>query len=746
MAPPEDEMTRLSRQAAVLVERERHAEALACLDVVLAGWDGDMEVHNTRGRALLGLGHIEAARASFALARDRDPGADAPVVNFCLVLEMLGRREAALAEFDAALARWPAHREIARRRALLLGRMGRRVEALAALQRLLAAWPDDLGILIDRGNAQLAVEHFAGALSSYDQALAMAPRNADAHYNRGIVLQALERHAEAVAAYDRALAITPDMTAALINRANSLRRLIRHAEAMADYRRVLELRPGNAMALGNLGKTLGEIGRRAEALDYLDQAIAADPAIPETRWMRVTTTIPAIRHADEDISASRTEFGAALAAYDRWAASVGDLPAVVNIGRPHPFFLPYQEANNRDLMARYGAHCARVMGRWMTEAGVVPARPRPVPEGALRVGIVSAHILTQSVWLAIVRGWLQYADPARVAYHVFYLGAARDPQTDLAERLSAGFAFGVRGLRDWVAAIQEADPDVLVYPEIGMDEMTVKLASMRLAPVQVAAWGHPETTGIPTVDAFVSADALEPPDAQAHYTEKLVRLPGLGCCYTPLPVPVEEPDLAALGLRADSPILLCPGVPFKYAPEYDHVYVDIARRVENCQLVFFRQDTNPLLSDAVFARLRAAFVAAGLEFDRHVRPIPWQTHARFYGLMRRADLFLDTIGFSGFNTAIQAMECGLPVVTVEGKFMRGRLASGILREMEMPELVAADPAEYVDIVETLMRDAGALQDARAKILRNREKLFGDVGAVRAFEAFLHDVVRRAAAR
>ena len=746
MAPLDEEIARLSRQAIALVERELHAEALACLDAVLAGWDGDMEVHNTRGRAQLGLGQIEAAGVSFALARERDPGADAPVINLCLVLEMQGRRDEALAEFDAALARWPGHREVARRRAILLGKRGRPMAALAALQGLLAAWPDDLGILVDRGNAQLAVEQFAGALSSYDQALAMAPRNADAHYNRGIALQALERHVEAVAAYEQALAIAPDMTAALINRANSLRRLIRHTEAMADYRRVLELRPGNAMALGNLGKTLGEIGRRAEALDYLDQAILADPAIPETRWMRVTATIPAIRHAGDNLPALRAEFGAALAGYDHWAASVGDLPAVVNVGRPHPFFLPYQAVNNRDLMAQYGAHCARVMGRWMAEAGVVPARARAVPEGALRVGIVSAHILTQSVWLAIVRGWLQYADPARVAYHVFYLGAARDPQTDLAERLSAGFAHGVRGLRDWVAAIQDADLDVLVYPEIGMDEMTVKLASMRLAPVQVASWGHPETTGLPTIDAFVSADVLEPTAAQEHYTEKLVRLPGLGCCYTPLPVPVQEPDLAALGLSADRPILLCPGVPFKYGPEYDPVYVDIARRVENCQLVFFRQDTNPLLSDAVFARLRAAFVTAGLDFDAHVRPIPWQTHARFYGLMRRADLFLDTIGFSGFNTAIQAMECGLPVVTVEGKFMRGRLASGILRAMEMPELVAADPAEYVDIVETLIRDADARQDVRAKILRHREKLFGDVGAVRAFEAFLHDAVRRAAVR
>ena len=70
--------------------------------------------------------------------------------------------------------------------------------------------------------------------------------------------------------------------------------------------------------------------------------------------------------------------------------------------------------------------------------------------------------------------------------------------------------------------------------------------------------------------------------------------------------------------------------------------------------------------------------------------IPTLDRARFFGLMQRAHLMLDTLGFSGFNTAIQAIECGLPVVSREGEFMRGRLGSGILRRMGMDALVADD--------------------------------------------------------
>ena len=99
-----------------------------------------------------------------------------------------------------------------------------------------------------------------------------------------------------------------------------------------------------------------------------------------------------------------------------------------------------------------------------------------------------------------------------------------------------------------------------------MAPMTTKLACLRLAPTQVAAWGHPETTGLPTIDYYLSADDFEPPDAQANYREKIVALPHLGCTYGRQNVSGVVPDLEMLDVAQDAPLLLCPGTPFKYAP------------------------------------------------------------------------------------------------------------------------------------------------------------------------------------
>jgi predicted O-linked N-acetylglucosamine transferase (SPINDLY family) len=135
-------------------------------------------------------------------------------------------------------------------------------------------------------------------------------------------------------------------------------------------------------------------------------------------------------------------------------------------------------------------------------------------------------------------------------------------------------------------------------------------------------------------------------------------------------------------------------------------------------------------------RLQAAFARAGIPADEHVAFLPRQSRAGFFGLMQMADLCLDTIGFSGFNTTMQAIECGLPVVGHEGRFMRGRFASGILRHMGLDELVATTDEQYVQLVGKLAGDVAYLQRARVRTAETASTLFGDPSPLRALEDFL----------
>jgi predicted O-linked N-acetylglucosamine transferase (SPINDLY family) len=274
-----------------------------------------------------------------------------------------------------------------------------------------------------------------------------------------------------------------------------------------------------------------------------------------------------------------------------------------------------------------------------------------------------------------------------------------------------------------------------------MDSVTQKLASLRLAPVQAVAWGHPETSGVPTIDYFLSSEDMEPPQAQAHYSERLVALPRLGCHVEPRAAAAEDPPLERWGIDPAVPLLLCPGVPFKYVPQFDWIFPEIAARLGPCRFVFFAYGAEGPWQ-RLRARLEHAFAERRVDFAGHVTFLPWQSSAAFQGWLERADVFLDTLGFSGFNTALQAVQRALPVVTRDGRFLRGRLASGPMKRLGLPELVAATEEDYIALAVRLVRDTAYRERLRQAMREQSGRLFSDLGAVRALEEFLDSAVRR----
>jgi len=104
---------------------------------------------------------------------------------------------------------------------------------------------------------------------------------------------------------------------------------------------------------------------------------------------------------------------------------------------------------------------------------------------------------------------------------------------------------------------------------------------------------------------------------------------------------------------------------------------------------------------------------------------------------------LDTLGFSGFNTTMQAVECGLPVLAYEGEFMRGRFASGIMRRMGLAELIAATDDEFIQKAIALAADPARLQRLRREIADRRSVLFHDLEPIRRLEQSFAEAIAQA---
>jgi protein O-GlcNAc transferase len=714
-------------------------DALGDADAAARAFEAALSIDERDPYANYNLGRLYCARGEGARAepylrtalasKPEFPEAQVVLAN---ALEARGDLAGAAAALETAVALRPGYAGALRNFGVLLGRLDRWTEAAQALRRAIDADPSDADAHYWLGNAWVRLGKPEAALEAYRQATGLRADFAQAWCNLGNVLADRGSREEAARCLGRAIELQPDYPDAHIGLGNVFAAADQLAEAAECFRRALALDPHIAQAQLNLGIVLADQGFQEEALERLRAAIALSPESPEPRWALAMAHVPGVRDANQALGDVRRQIAAAFDDLERWFDTHPGPVAYRAVGVSQPFWLAYQEENNRELLQGYGRLCARLLGDWQARCDLRPARDRT--PGPIRIGVVSRYFRTHSVWHAIMKGWFQQLDATRFSLAAFCLDAYEDEETRYARSRAARLEQGHIGLERWAEVIADAQPDVLVYPEIGMDSMTLKLASLRLAPIQAASWGHPETTGLPTIDYYLSADRLEPEEAQANYSERLVKLPSLGCYLQRGVLDAAAPDLAGWGIEPDMPLLVSPGTPFKYAPENDWVFPEIARRLKRCRILFFTHRTRSL-SDQLQARLRAAFERHGLEFQRYATFVPWQEKGPFYGLLRRAEVYLDTIGFSGFNTALMAIQSSLPVVALEGRFLRGRLATGILRHMAVDELVATSREQYVELAVRVAQDRAFRESVRHRLAARHHLLFEDRAPIHALEEF-----------
>jgi predicted O-linked N-acetylglucosamine transferase (SPINDLY family) len=728
-------------RGAAFHEAGRLDEAAAIYRQILAHSPENFDAAHLLGVVALQQGRFREAQQLIRVAVGINPHDAGALGNLGLSYLRDGQIESAFRWLTVALKLEPNSISALFNAAGALRDLRRSREAIPLLERAYAEDPSSYIVCRLLGECLMECGMARRAVEAFDAATYSEPESAEAWTSLAAALTAVGEHERAHACAVRAEGLKPVATSPPTDQHPHP-----HAAVAAP----------SVTVLADVAYILLINGLHDEAIEQLEDALRIDPLNLSHRWTIAIARLKPVYVDSSDLLAARAAFTDSLAEIADWYERTPGIAAPYrSVGMIQPFYISYQAFNNRDLLRQHGSLCAAWMATLPAEILGALHAPKPEPftqreSRKLRLGIVSTQIRSHSTWHAITKGWLENIDRTKFDVIVFQLNKDSDRETERARLAASCVEDRPNSVPDWIKAIRDAALDVLIYPSVAMDPLPLQLASLRLAPVQAAAWGHPETTGLPTIDLYLSGEAFEPAEATAHYTEKLVRLPNFGVYVEPLNPSSAEPDLSALGLPDDAPLLLCPGAPFKYSPVDDHVWVEIAKHLQKGvfrrrvggRLVFFRSHVRAL-DRMLETRLRAAFTAAGLEFDAHVSYIEHLDRPRFFGLLRRSALMLDTLAFSGFNLGVQAMECGLPLLAYEGEFMRGRLASAIMRRLGLSELVATTKQEFVSKAVDLALNAKRRSDLRAAIIARREILFRDVAPIRALERELTQAVARA---
>lgn len=665
------------------------------------------------------------ALAALQMAAERSPGDAAAQSKLGLAQANLGRLDDAAASFRRALTIAPASAEAHSNLGVILSKLGRLDDAVASYRRALALKPDSAETYFNQGNALNDLMRLDEAVASYRQALALKPHFAQAHNNLGKSLKALGRLDDAVASYRQALAISQNFSLAHSNLGNALKDLGQLHSAVASYRRALEIQPGYAEAHSNLGNALKDLGQLDGAVASYRRALEIQPDYAEA-YCNLGNALKDLGRLDD-----------AVASYRRALAIKPDFTEVrSNLLFTHNY-LPDQPA-----------------GTWLAEArdfgDLVARRARPYtgwrntaePDRCLRVGWVSGDFRHHPVghFVEGLLAALAAGAAGRLELFAYPNHFRSDAVTERIKACCQGWHSAL-GLSDQRLAerIHDDGVDILIDLSGHSENNRLPMFAWKPAPLQLTWLGYMGTTGVAAVD-YLLADAWAlPATEEAHFTEKIWRLPETFLCLTPpgIDVPAAAPPASANGFVTFGS--------FNNLSKVNDAVVALWARVLAAvpdSRLFLK--TNQLNEASVRQGIAAQFARHGIRPQRLILEGTVAQRAEHLMTYQRVDISLDPFPHPGITTSAESLWMGVPVLTLgEGGFM-ARQGIGLMMNAGLADWVAADADDYVAKAVWHASDLPRLAALRQRLRRTMPAapIFDAVRFARHFETALRGMWKK----
>lgn len=625
----------------------------------------------------------------------------------------LGQNEQALDCYQQAAQLTPRSSDVYYNRGNVLKTLGRRAEAIADFRESLRLRPNYAPALNNLGTAILESGQIDEARQIFEQAVQVDPNYYRAITNLGWIHQKQGRPSDAQACYQRAMQLNPRYAIACNNLASLYFEQNQAEPARIMYEKTLQIDPQMYDAATGLGAVLAQQGKVSEAAEAYRRGLAIRPN--DGLRIRVALQTYVVAQNEQEMLDTRRRVEADIEALLARPLRVDD--PVQDIGIT-PFYLSYQGLNEKAFQERLvklvrhaspsltfvAPHCRPDVTR--SKAGRRP-----------RIGFVSKYFHDHPVgkhYAGMIGAF------SRAEFELIVLRLAVPDDAIAREIAGAGdrcldLDFDLSRARQQISALEL---DVLVFADVGMDPWTNYLAFARLAPVQCVLGGHPVTTGLDTIDYFISSELMEPADAQEHYSEHLIQLKHLPSFIRRGQLPQQRKTLAELGLDESAHRYVTAQTLFKYHPQDDELFGQILRGDPLGRLYMFC-GRHPNWTHMMQQRLQRSLA----DVYPRISFLPRMIGPEYLQVLDHAHALLDTPRFNGGTTTCDALGIGAPIVTLPGPFQRSRVTLACYRQMRHTELVARDRDDYVRLALRLGNDPAWRAEQREKIRAASTVLF-----------------------
>lgn len=630
----------------------------------------------------------------------------------------LGRLNQQLGDLPRArsaleIAARSADPQFAAQRALaqVLSDSGDSTAACALLKTCIASASAHHELWTDLGIAQERSALHSAALGSYGHAIEIAPAALRARINRARLLRAQSQHEAALADYDVLLASAPDQSPWWYEHGECLRQCRRYVDAVTSCERAIALDAHAVAAIMCKGVALASLGAIESAQQTFNQAFLCDseraaryghqenplPAVPDARSVYLAAAFARLHDADW------SAYGELVTATLGFFATPGRAPNDLSGAFP-ALYLPLPNA------LRSAAHIA-ISNALKHDSCVAQFEHEHHPQRShIRVAYLSSKFKDHPSM--VLTGGL-FAAHDRSRFEVFGYALNHDDGSHVRRNAATEFDHFVdlSMLNDAAAVrrIRDDGIDILVDLNGYSDEARPGILSQRAAPLQLSYGGHSHSLFAPWIDYRITDRVCEPDDWGQPLCEARAFLPASFYPYdTARCTPSSTPSRAALDLPESAFVLCCFTRVEKIEPRLFERWLDLLSTLPDA--VLWLGPAAPAARTA----LRARAAARGLYAQRLIF-VERVDHASHLARHRAADLFLDTWTFNAHTTGLDALQAGLPMVSLKGTSWSSRYGASLLTAVGLEELITTTPASYCALVTALAHDRQRLMVYRTRL-------------------------------
>ncbi len=583
-------------------------------------------------------------------------------------LEAKGDFDAAVESYEKVLSINPAQVNVHCNLGKVFKAQGKLAEAIEHCRIALLLEPNLAEAHSNLGNALNEQGALDAAIEHYHQALSLKPDFADAHYNLATILQKQGKLVAAIEHYGKALKLKPDWADAFYKLGSII-----HDQninlAIEYYRKALSFKPDYVEVHISMGRAYKEIGDSCEAIKCYQQALSLQANCAD---------------AYVGLANVFSDLGQSLDAREALSRAQEIKPDSVDVHSALLFCLTHCETTDAKMLLF--EHCQ--FGKQF-ETPFLANRPAHSnsrnPERTLQIGFVSGDLCNHAVAHFIEPVLVHLSSYPRLSLHAYSNHILEDAVT---QRLQEYFTHWhcIVGLSDEALTekIRADNIDILIDLSGHTDRHRLLVFARKPAPVQASWIGYPCTTGLQSMDYYISDRFCLPNEEfRGQFAEKIVYLPAVA----PFLPSKETPPVNTLPALSNGYVTFGSfNRPNKLSPLVIATWSQLLRALPESKMVL---GAIPQCDTLVSWFAREGIVRERLSFHQRCDLETYLT------LHHQIDICLDTFPYNGGTTTNHALWMGVPVLTMAGGIPSGRVGATLLSHVGLDEFIAYGEEDFV---------------------------------------------------